>query len=267
VTTDDLTVAWVVRVTDLPAGWARQHGRVALNCHVRTDVTSLAVGEVEAARIGGTAKHARELWSYAHDVLDGDKVVAVSGRSKAVLTGTFDGPYAYRPDLLPEQPHSRRVVWQDEVVRDDLRRAGIELPKLGAAYAFGRVRQRDQDAPQAPPVQQPPPLRSRTRRPPSPRTRTGTVTGRWADPDIESEPWEPCPVGRCDAHTTHRYLLEVPLLTSAAGGPHVLVVGANPSCPDEQWSSNFLAQLRPLAGHLGAASMGIVNLITRGPRT
>lgn len=37
----------------------------------------------------------------------------------------------------------------------------------------------------------------------------------------------------------------------------------NPSCPDERWSGNFLAQLRPLAEHLGASSMGIVNLITR----
>ena len=46
-----------------------------------------------------------------------DEVVEVSGRSQAVLAGTFVGPYVYRPDLLPEQPHSQRVVWQDDEAR------------------------------------------------------------------------------------------------------------------------------------------------------
>jgi restriction system protein len=50
----------------------------------------------------------------------GDRVVTYDPPSREYLLGTITGNYAYRPDRIPEYPHTRSVLWSGRVGRDRL---------------------------------------------------------------------------------------------------------------------------------------------------
>ncbi len=47
-----------------------------------------------------------------------DRVVTYDPPSREYLLGTITGEYAYRPDLIPDYPHTRKVTWGGRVSRD-----------------------------------------------------------------------------------------------------------------------------------------------------
>lgn len=245
---------------------------LALNCHVRRDVSGLSYEQVVAA--GPKPRLAREL-AHVLDVRVGDVVLATdSRRPDHVLVGSVTGTYRYRPDLDDEHPHVCEMDWQGVRRRADLLAVGVAFPGITvAAIAPLELPAEALVQPAAPP---PRPVARRVSPAPSSSGRTcGEAAlarvqrrlGRpasWRDP--EPEPVVPCdhPRGRCSAHTVHRYWLEVRLPDSDPHGPNVVVVGANPTCPDEAAADNTtFARVRALGEELRAASMAMVNLATR----
>lgn len=52
-------------------------------------------------------------------------VLTYDPMEKAYLLGRVTGPYAYRPDLIADLPHTRLVAWLRRVPRDALNRATL----------------------------------------------------------------------------------------------------------------------------------------------
>lgn len=273
-----MSAAWVVRATEVGLSFFEQHGVVALNCRVRVDVTG--VPREEIARCGPRPALAAQLVRLLA-AAEGDLVVATdSGTPGQVLVGTVAGPYRYDPSLEPDHPHIREVRWHGRRRRDDLKAAGVGIPGI-AVTAIGPLEVPDdvrQRLITVPPTRTGHPTRARRRPMPAPVADGGrqgldlvAVIPRrvglpvsWRDP--VPEPEVPCdhPGRRCERHTRHRYWLEVPLRRRDDAGPNVLVVGANPTCPDEAAAGNTtFARVRALGEELGAATLGMVNLATR----
>jgi len=272
-----LSSAWVVWLKDAGLDWAHEQGRIAIDCKVHESAAGLR--EYELRPVGGDSRHPSELHRFVTEPRLGETVLGITtvDQSRDVLVGVIAGDYEFRPDLRAGQPHQRRVGWQDRLNRLDLEGQGIRFPTREVVALARLVGGRVRSTPALParPVRSPwakvaraAPPDAGTRPPLDPRTVPHRQRGprTWTDEEHAVAPRMTCPTGTCCDHTEHRYLLDVPLPKPIGGGPHVLVVGTNPSCPDDL-SARFLGSVRDLADDLGAASCGIVNLLSRRTRS
>lgn len=282
-----MSAAWVVRATEVGFDFFTTHRLLALNCLVRRDVRGLAREQV--VRAGPSARLGAQL-ARLLDVAPGDLLLATdSARREDVLIGTAAGTYRYDPELDPEHPHVVDVEWLGRRPRAAVVAAGVVIPgiavtAIGPLHLPAETRAELASAPLRDPHVAPRVARPRAAgrhapapapAPPSegrecgadvlaslPRRSSGPVS--WRDP--VPEPPVPCdhPSSRCRQHTQHRYWLEVELRQPDPRGPNVLVVGANPTCPDRPALNNTTYdRVRRLGDELGAASLGMVNLATR----
>ena len=285
--------AWIVRATD-PGFCAFESGRaLAVNCHVVADITGMTLEEIEFATQGpALARELRQLL----EVRAGDIVIATDGNNRHQLliglaasrNGRSD---LYRFDLaIARHPHTVTVDWVTRVSRKAVKARTSLTFTARAPRAFGSLDASPTDYRElldlmrresSSPTSVVAPLRTvdryraaaintqgalRLAAGPRPRRRSrqdGPVS--WRDPALENDAMTDCdrPARTsCGQHTLHRYLLEVPCPGTVASGPNLLVVGLNPSCPDDTGSST-VRRICALASDLEAASAGIVNLATR----
>lgn len=158
-----------------------------------------------------------------------------------------------------EIPHRRTVVWGRATSRDALKERGVHLPGnrvsatdtviVDMAVRAWLIALADDDAEEFPY----PPARAVGAGPCA-----ATPTTSWPVPDVSRAPRRPelleDPTEFCAGYSRHRYLMPV-TITSRTGGPNVLVVAANPSCPDDG-ATKFEQRVAAMA-------QALPNLITR----
>jgi restriction system protein len=69
---------------------------------------------------GALANSASMAFKFKSAIKKGDRVVSYDPQRRQYLLGTIQGDYEFRPGLLPNYPHIRRVTWQGRVDRDAL---------------------------------------------------------------------------------------------------------------------------------------------------
>lgn len=275
--------AWVVRATAPGLDSFASSGALALNCLVRTDLTGLSGADI--ARLGTSRAHSRELSNLSR-LAEGDLVVATDSATRDVLVGRICGEYAHRPDLDPDHPHTRPVAWGPRVSRQAITSGGLRMPGIHVK-ALGQLEVDDASqqlleraalgqltAPSRPSR----PARAASTVPAAlvdeaaanallaavPRRHGSPVS--WVDEQLSLEEQEQCrhTVRPCGWHTRHRYWLPLPLVRARADGPNVLVVGANPTCPDEPAPDNTTVNRVVAFGEfVRAASLAIANVASR----
>lgn len=265
---------WLVRL-DRAGGqpWARTAGRVAVDCHARGTAAGRTADELDTLRLGGNRGHAEALHAFASLIRPGHLVLGVVSKVEDVLVGTVTGDYRHEPGLRPDEPHTLAVEWGTRTSRRELRSRGTGLP----GWPVRAVARLDPDpealavlaAHAAAPADQVARSRSLSRSPaptdPGPPALADLPgaprrLGRPADWTDHGPPRTPCPPASPALASRHRYVMPV-CFAAAAGGPNLLVIAANPSCPDDE--GTFVRQVRNLAEAWGAASCGVVNLVTR----
>lgn len=272
---------WVVRATAPGLASFADHNHLALNCLVSSDLTGL--DSTAIAALGPSRAHSREL-SHLPRVTIGDLVVATDSASRNVLVGRVTGNYAYRPDLDVTHPHTRPVTWGPQVRRTALTAAGLLLPgihvkalgELPVAAAIGQLLEQAADG-RLEPAHPAPTTPAQVVPADAPSIGWLELVGRrlghpasWADEQIAAEELEECrhTIRPCGQHTRHRYWLSVPVRRPSPDGPNVLVVGANPTCPDEPTPGNTTVnRVVAFADLLSAASIGMVNVASRRTQT
>ncbi len=109
------------------------------------DVSSKSKEEITAlyARLFPTEKErsistwANQMARFTTEFATGDAVVTFDRDRRLYLLGTIESSYSWRPDLIAEFPHIRKVRWTREVARDDL---NIETRNtLGAIQTIFRI--------------------------------------------------------------------------------------------------------------------------------
>jgi hypothetical protein len=264
---------WVVRATAPGLDSFARRGGLALNCLVRDDLSGLDGSAIAA--LGTSRAHSREL-SRLPELSRGDLVVATDSAKRDVLVGRICGEYGFRPDLDATHPHTLPVAWGPRIRRTAMTTAGMNLPgihvkALGEVYpdvASRLLLERAADA-TVDPVRMPPARPETTVQVSSGLGTVGQRRGApvsWVDEELGQEPREACQhsVRPCGRHTRHRYWLPLPLPVPHSSGPNVLVIGANPTCPDEPAPGNTTVnRVVAFAGLVGAASVGIVNIASR----
>jgi hypothetical protein len=106
------TKLWLVRTTNPGFPVCRELGLVAVDFHVRLDVSDCDEAEIKRRSPGVRAQHARELAMFAEHIAPGDHIVTKhDGR---YLSGVVTGPYRFDPDLVADHPHVRDVRWDED---------------------------------------------------------------------------------------------------------------------------------------------------------
>lgn len=105
------TKLWLVRTTNPGFPVCRELGVVAVNFHVRFDVSGCDEAEIKRCSPAVRSRHARELATFAGQIETGDQLVTKhDGR---YFSGAAAGPYRYDPDLVADHPHIRNVRWDE----------------------------------------------------------------------------------------------------------------------------------------------------------
>jgi len=266
---------WLLRATDPGLDWCHHHGVLALNCLVRADLGALNPDQIRS--LAPNHVYARALATML-DIQPGDQVVATdSNRNRELMIGRVGSRYAYRPELSSEHPHVCEVAWNMPRPRADVVRRGLVIPGREVPI-LGELQMPDHLGPltmnherQTRRSSAPTPAKTRARLETampfvglSGRDLISTIPRRngapvsWIDPKQHAEEVIACnhpggPEGRCTRHTRHRYWLALTLRRPSPQGPNVLVVGANPTWPDEPAPGNTTVnRVLTFADHLGA---------------
>jgi restriction system protein len=72
------------------------------------------------AKPGNVIISGSTLMKFRGIIATGDRVVTYDPSSREYMLGTVQGPYAFRPDLVPDYPHIRPIKWDGRVDRDRL---------------------------------------------------------------------------------------------------------------------------------------------------
>lgn len=256
---------WMTKSTDPGLQACRDAGVIAVNFYVRFDVSGRAESELVADLKGSrSAIFARQLFRFANAIQVGDRVVTKDAGDW--YEGTVTGDYFYQPSLIDEHPHVRSVSWQhtplDQAEAQDvqaLRRSPYATVELLEPRTDGGERA----------VSQPPVARQRgtlaiAKSPSAPlqwRADRAGVHPVW--PEVDDGPRVPCARLRrpCRPAEHSRWRHTATLVDApTAPGPAMLVVGLNPSCPDDLGQATF-APVIAVAEQLGARWAGMVNLL------
>lgn len=257
----------VPRPVDLPWAEARQAFAATLpaksRLHVRDDLVAGHVWQdlfpdlAEAALLGGMS-----VWDAAEWVAgsDGFARLPATGLFAGMMAerlvnvgiGSVNGPYGFMPLPVNGCRHSRPVAWFGSVSRAAVTESGLALPeRVVLAVAALDLRPRSEALLKSADWSQPHRPCARRKTSPVPPS---VPSEKAASPGLHGEdllatvrrrgphpPWAPVlpgstvacpkPVDPCDAHSWHRYWLDVPFAETSTG-PNLLVLGANPSCPD-----------------------------------
>ena len=269
----------------VPRAWSTSTVASHFAASVLLAKVSGAVRSRPSALIGlsdGHPRHAGELHDFVSGMEHGDAVIGMVrvADSDEVLVGTVVGSYEYRPDIRPDEPHQRTVEWHGRATRAQVAAAGVELPPGLSRLAIGRL----EDGRLAHSIRSSPSQEKPARQVGEAAARVSSLPAgplavsdiplrsfgplHWIDLGYAAEAVVACPEEPpCRHHTVHRYLLDVALPSPTPDGPHILIVGANPSCPDRPQpggrSPRFVLNVSTLAASVGAASCGVVNLLTR----
>lgn len=251
---------WMVKTTDPGFDICRCGSVVAVNFHVRENVAGVPEADL-VARLRGTAsaRFARQLSRFINDMESGDTIVTKVGKRWAA--GEVVGDYRYDPGVVNDHPHLRPVRWSSDLLDDQTaeaieaarrsRYATVERLHLGQANAVFQ----SSVAARSP---QPALHASVTTEAVRISSKPG-VRPRW--PAVDDGPPVPCQrtSRSCGApHTMYRHTAT--LLDEEVAGAVLLVVGLNPSCPDDLNQPTF-QPIRRVGLALGARWVGIVNLL------
>lgn len=223
---------------------------VRLNCLVRADVTGLDRAEVAALcehpTPGTRSNYARQLIDF-RDEPDGTVVMLRRGKREQYFARLV-GEYEYEPSDA-EYPHVRHVVgltptgsFVSGVPTTVFRDVPSDTPEVREKRSVSRrdevfaVHAWQRDA------------------------RARVEVAPWPISSADGEP-VPCPYRRPTCrHTPFRHLAVLSHATSP-DGHDVLIVGLNPSCPDESSNPTFSQMIR-LLNALKPRSSAVVNLLS-----
>ncbi len=118
-------VAWKVAPGEQAWQWEEclQGGFIAIGWDEFEDVSDLSREEfdqrrdelISAGQLKSSETGSEQLWSFLHDVQEGDVVVTNRGRSTVLGIGRVTGPYRYEPE--GRHRHRRSVRWEDTRAR------------------------------------------------------------------------------------------------------------------------------------------------------
>ena len=120
---------WIVRATDPGLDAFVASHMLAVNFHIREDLSRLSASEISSRYRNPVAS----LLSMSHTTRD--LVIATdSARGPSVLLGEVAGAYEYEdPATIPDHPHTRRVAWTGKLKRDEV--AAVIGQRIPRGYA------------------------------------------------------------------------------------------------------------------------------------
>lgn len=252
---------WMVKTTDPKLEACRTAGVVAVNFHVGFDPSLLSDDELRSTLKGSrSARYTNQLLRFVHKIAIGDRVVTKEG--DRWFAGSVASGYRYDPRVIDGHPHVRSVRWQntplgpaEAMAIENARRsryATVELLEGSVLLDAGR--------PSGDPV-------AELSEFPAPSRHLGQIrtAGRPRWPAFDDGPRESCQrsLRLCRPATHTRYRHTATLLDDPSkAGPAILVIGLNPSCPDDPDQPTF-RPARQVGQVLGARWVGMINLLAR----
>ena len=237
---------WMVKTTHPGFTACSTASVAAVNFFVREPVEMFTLDELRR-RLSGTrsARFAKQLHRFAHEIEVGDRVVTKV--ATVWHAGTVTGPYRYDEHTIVDHPHVRDVTWDPEPV-DPETAAAIQVARRSP---YSTVEHLDLATSMPPRHEAAAPV---------PIAATLAIQGAELRPLPGSGgSVQPCPFGRCTAHSDYRYRWPQDLPGS---GQRMLFVLKNPSCPDTLDNKTFQGVLG-LARRENASSLEVVNLFAR----
>jgi restriction system protein len=87
---------------------------------------------------GAVRNTAGQLLRFVHEMKSGDLVVYPSKQDRFIHIGRVEGEYEYHPQIDPEYPHQRTVVWLKHLPRTDFSQGA--LYEAGSALSFFKIK-------------------------------------------------------------------------------------------------------------------------------